>query len=179
MEQMVEAEGLRKRFGKVEALDGLTLSAPAGGVLAVLGPNGAGKSTFVRMVATLTRPTPGRCHVAGVDALRHPDRVRTVIGLAGQSAAVEEAMTGRENLEMVARLFGHSRRDARRRAGDVLERLGLADAGRAARPRLVRRHAAAARPRCHARRRAAPAAARRAHDGPRPGQPDRAVGGRA
>ncbi len=131
---IVEAEGLHKRYGKVEALDGLTLSAPAGGVLAVLGPNGAGKSTFVRMVATLTKPDAGSLSVAGIDALRHPDRVRTVIGLAGQSAAVEEAMTGRENLEMVARLFGCSRRDARRRASDVLERLGLSDAA----GRLVR-----------------------------------------
>ena len=91
---MVEAEGLTKRFGKVEALAGLTLAAPTGGVLAVLGPNGAGKSTFVRMLATLTTPDAGTLHVAGVDALRHPDRSAASIGLAGQSAAVEEAMTG-------------------------------------------------------------------------------------
>jgi ABC-2 type transport system ATP-binding protein len=133
-EMMVEAEGLTKRFGKVEALAGLTLSAPTGGVLAVLGPNGAGKSTFVRMLATLTAPDDGTLTVAGVDALRHPARVRSLIGLAGQYAAVEEAMTGRENLEMVARLFGHSKRDARRRADDVLERLALTDAA----GRLVR-----------------------------------------
>ena len=116
MEPMVEAEGLSKRYGKVAALDGLTLSAPAGGVLAVLGPNGAGKTTFVRTMATLTRPDSGTLRVAGVDALRHPHRVRALIGLAGQSAAVEEAMTGRENLEMVARLFGQSAADARRNA---------------------------------------------------------------
>jgi ABC-2 type transport system ATP-binding protein len=131
---MVTAEGLTKRFGKVEALAGLTLAAPAGGVLAVLGPNGAGKSTFVRMMATLTTPDAGSLHVAGVDALRHPDQVRALIGLAGQSAAVEEAMSGIENLEMVARLFGFSRRDAKRRAAAVLERLDLGDAG----DRLVR-----------------------------------------
>jgi ABC-2 type transport system ATP-binding protein len=133
-DQMVEAEGLTKRFGKVQALDGLTLAAPSGGVLAVLGPNGAGKSTFVRMLATLTTPDRGVLRVAGVDALRHPDRVRALIGLAGQYAAVEEAMTGLENLEMVARLFGLSRRDAKRRAVAVLDRLDLADAG----GRLVR-----------------------------------------
>jgi ABC-2 type transport system ATP-binding protein len=134
MEPMVEAEGLSKRYGKVAALDGLTLSAPAGGVLAVLGPNGAGKTTFVRTMATLTRPESGTLRVAGVDALRRPHRVRALIGLAGQSAAVEEALTGRENLEMVARLFGQSSADARRNASELLERLDLTDAG----DRLVR-----------------------------------------
>ncbi len=134
MEQMVEAEDLRKRYGKVQALDGLTLSAPAGGVLAVLGPNGAGKTTFVRTMATLTRPDGGTLRVAGVDARRDPKRVRALIGLAGQSAAVEEAMTGRENLEIVARLFGQSAPDARRHATETLERLGLTEAA----DRLVR-----------------------------------------
>jgi ABC-2 type transport system ATP-binding protein len=134
MEQMVEAEDLRKRYGKVQALDGLTLSAPAGGVLAVLGPNGAGKTTFVRTMATLTRPDAGTLRVAGVDARRDPKRVRALIGLAGQSAAVEEAMTGRENLEIVARLFGQSASDARRNATETLERLGLTEAA----DRLVR-----------------------------------------
>jgi ABC-2 type transport system ATP-binding protein len=128
MEQMVEAEDLRKRYGKLQALDGLTLSAPAGGVLAILGPNGAGKTTFVRTMATLTRPDGGTLRVAGVDARRDPKRVRTLIGLAGQSAAVEEAMTGRENLEIVARLFGQSASDARRNATETLERLGLTEA---------------------------------------------------
>jgi ABC-2 type transport system ATP-binding protein len=132
--QMVAADGLTKRFGKVDALTGLTVAAPTGGVVAILGPNGAGKSTFVRMMATLTIPDAGSLHVAGVDALRHPERVRGLIGLAGQSAAVEEAMTGLENLEMVARLFGFSRRDAKRRAAGVLERLMLTEAG----GRLVR-----------------------------------------
>jgi ABC-2 type transport system ATP-binding protein len=134
MEQMVEAEDLRKRYGKVQALDGLTLSAPGGGVLAVLGPNGAGKTTFVRTMATLTRPDGGTLRVAGVDARRDPRRVRALIGLAGQSAAVEEAMTGRENLEIVARLFGQSAPDARRNAAETLERLGLTEAAE----RLVR-----------------------------------------
>ena len=134
MEQIVEAEQLRKRYGKVDALDGLTLSAPAGSVLAVLGPNGAGKTTFVKMLATLTTPDSGSLRVAGVDAIAEPARVRSMIGLAGQYAAVEEAMTGRENLEMVARLFGASRRDAKHRAGNVLATLDLTDAA----DRLVR-----------------------------------------
>jgi ABC-2 type transport system ATP-binding protein len=134
MEPMLEADGLSKRYGKVHVLDGLTLTAPAGGVLALLGPNGAGKTTFVRSVATLTRPDQGTLRVAGVDALRDPHRVRALIGLAGQSAAVEDAMTGRENLEMVARLYGQSSGDARRRVGATLERLGLTEAA----DRLVR-----------------------------------------
>jgi ABC-2 type transport system ATP-binding protein len=103
-------------------------------VLAVLGPNGAGKTTFVRTMATLTRPDAGTLRVAGADALRRPHRVRALIGLAGQSAAVEEALTGRENLEMVARLFGQSSADARRNASELLERLDLTEAG----DRLVR-----------------------------------------
>ena len=89
---VVEASGLTKRFGKVRALDGLDLVMPSGEVLAVLGPNGAGKSTFVRSVATLLRPTSGQLHVAGIDALRLPEEVRRVIGLAGQSASVWQPM---------------------------------------------------------------------------------------
>jgi ABC-type multidrug transport system ATPase subunit len=92
MEQMVEADGVRKRYGDVDALDGLSLIAPAGSVLAVLGPNGAGKTTFVRMLATLATPDAGTLRVADVDALTEPARVRSLIGLAGQYAAVEEAM---------------------------------------------------------------------------------------
>jgi ABC-2 type transport system ATP-binding protein len=134
MEAVVQAVGLRKRFGKVQALNGLTLSAPGGGVVAVLGPNGAGKTTFIRSVATLSAVDDGTLLVDGVDVRAHPERVRALIGLAGQHAAVEEAMTGIENLVMVARLFGRSRKDSRRRALEVLELLGLADAGR----RLVR-----------------------------------------
>ncbi len=131
---VLEASGVRKRFGKTDALDGLDLVAPAGEVLAILGPNGAGKTTLVRMLATLLRPDAGSLRVAGVDVARDPARVRRLIGLAGQYAAVEAARTGRENLEMVARLFGHERRAARRAASGVLEQLGLADAA----DRLVR-----------------------------------------
>ncbi len=103
---ILEARGLMKRYGKTQALAGLDLVAEPGRVVALLGPNGAGKTTFVRAVATLLRPDAGTLHVDGIDVLRKPARVRQVIGLAGQFAAVEEAMTGRENLEMVGRLFG-------------------------------------------------------------------------
>jgi ABC-2 type transport system ATP-binding protein len=134
----IEAEGLTKRFGSgsgaVQALAGLDLVAPRGQVTAVLGPNGAGKSTLVRAVATLLRPDSGRLTVAGIDATRRPDLVRQVIGLAGQHAAVEPAMTGRENLVMVARLFGHGRRGARAAADAVLAQIGLEDSA----DRLVR-----------------------------------------
>ena len=132
MTAMLEAIDLRKQLGRrgnaVQALDGLSMSAATGSVLAILGPNGAGKTTFVRTVATLIRPDSGRLFVAGVDVVEQPHRVRSLIGLAGQSAAVEESMTGRENVEMIARLFGHDRRTARRMATDVLDRLGLAEA---------------------------------------------------
>src|SRR5262245_40797025 len=134
MTPTIEAVGLRKRFGKTVALDGLDLVAQPGQVVAVLGPNGAGKTTFVRTVATLLRPDAGELRVAGHDVRREPQAVRRNIGLAGQSAAVEPAMTGRENLELVARLFGQDARSARANSARVLQQLGLAeDAGRLAR----------------------------------------------
>lgn len=122
---IIEAEGLVRRFGKVRALDGLDLIARAGQVTAVLGPNGAGKTTFVRTVATLSKPDAGRLWVAGIDVARHPDRVRQVIGLAGQYAAVEPTMTGRENIRMVARLYGQTRQQAAATTRTVLSQLGL------------------------------------------------------
>ncbi|HEV7758635.1 MAG TPA: ATP-binding cassette domain-containing protein [Acidimicrobiales bacterium] len=134
MTPIVEAQGLTKHYGKVHALDGLDLVAESGNVVALLGPNGAGKTTFVRTIATLLRPDAGELRVAGIDATRHPEQVRRIIGLAGQFAAVEEAMTGRENLEMVARLFGHGRRTAKANAAAVLDQLGLVEAA----DRLVR-----------------------------------------
>src|SRR5918999_427402 len=100
MTPIIEAYGLTKRFGDVHALDGLDLVARSGHVTALLGPNGAGKTTFVSAVATLLRPDAGSVRVAGIDAAADPRRVRQVIGLAGQSASVEPAMTGRENLEL-------------------------------------------------------------------------------
>jgi ABC-2 type transport system ATP-binding protein len=134
MTPIIEARGLTKRFGDVRALDGLDLVAEPGRVTALLGPNGAGKTTFVSAVATLLRPDEGVLRVAGIDAASEPRRVRQVIGLAGQHASVEPAMTGTENLELVARLFGLDRRAARRAAAAVLDRLGLSGAG----DRLVR-----------------------------------------
>jgi daunorubicin resistance ABC transporter ATP-binding subunit len=134
MAPIIEASGLRKHYGEVHALDGLDLVAESGRVTALLGPNGAGKTTFISAVATLLRPDAGTLRVAGIDALADPKQVRKVIGLAGQYASVEPAMTGLENLQMVARLFGLDRAGSKRAAAEVLERLGLADAG----DRLVR-----------------------------------------
>jgi ABC-2 type transport system ATP-binding protein len=128
MTPTIEATGLRKRFGKTTALDGLDLHAEPGQVLAVLGPNGAGKTTFIRMVATLLRPDAGELVVAGHDVRRQPAAVRRVIGLAGQAAAVEPAMTGRENLELVARLYGQDARAAKASSARVLAQLGLTGA---------------------------------------------------
>jgi daunorubicin resistance ABC transporter ATP-binding subunit len=123
----VEAIGLTKNFKDVHALAGLDLVAPSGKVTAVLGPNGAGKSTFVRAVATLLRPDSGNLVVEGIDARAHPEQVRRVIGLAGQNAAVEPALTGRENLVMVARMFGHSKDAARAAAASVLAEIHLVE----------------------------------------------------
>jgi ABC-2 type transport system ATP-binding protein len=128
---ILQARGLVKRYGQTQALAGLDLVVNPGRVVALLGPNGAGKTTFVRAVATLLRPDAGTLHVDGIDALRNPAKVRQVIGLAGQFAAVEEAMTGRENLEMVGRLFGLGKKEARGAAVRVLAQMQLtADADR-------------------------------------------------
>ncbi|MFI2710728.1 ATP-binding cassette domain-containing protein [Micromonospora sp. NPDC018662] len=131
---MIEAVGLTKSFGKVVALDGLDVRLEPGQVAAILGPNGAGKTTFLRMISTLTRPDAGVLRVCGVDVTTAPARVRQMIGLAGQHATVEPALTGRENLEMIARLFGRSRRAARAAAEETLDRLRLGESG----DRLVR-----------------------------------------
>ena len=131
MTPILEARGLMKRYGKTQALAGLDLVVSPGRVVALLGPNGAGKTTFVRAVATLLRPDAGTLHVDGIDALRKPAKVRQVVGLAGQFAAVEEAMTGRENLEMVGRLFGLGKKEAKAAAVRVLDQMQLtADADR-------------------------------------------------
>ena len=131
---MIHAEGVEKAFGSTVALAGVDLAVDRGTVLAVLGRNGAGKTTFVRILSTLLAPDAGRLQVAGVDVVREPKTVRSLIGLAGQFAAVDETLSGRENLVLVGRLYGLSRREARARASEVLERLGLTDAG----DRLVR-----------------------------------------
>jgi ABC-2 type transport system ATP-binding protein len=127
MTDMIEATGVVKRFGKTLALDGLELVAEQGAILAVLGPNGAGKTTFVRCIATLIEPDAGTLRVFGHDVVRQPRAVQSSIGLAGQFAAVEPTMTGRENLEMVARLFGQDRASARANSTRVLGQLGLVD----------------------------------------------------
>jgi len=124
----VFAEGLQKRFGEAEALGGLDLRIPEGGVCGLLGPNGAGKTTAVRILSTLLRPDGGRAEVAGFDVVRRAEQVRYSIGLAGQHAAVDEILTGRQNLETFGRLYHLGVREARRRADDLLERFGLADA---------------------------------------------------
>ncbi|WEH39960.1 ATP-binding cassette domain-containing protein [Streptomyces sp. AM 2-1-1] len=124
----IHAEGLVKTFGDVRALDGVDLDVPEGTVLGLLGPNGAGKTTAVRVLTTLLRPDSGRAVVAGIDVLAKPNEVRRSIGLSGQFAAVDEYLTGRENLQMVARLYQMRARDAKRRATELLERFHLADA---------------------------------------------------
>jgi len=122
-------EGLVKRYGKTTALAGLDLAVPPGIVQGVLGPNGAGKTTLVRILATLLRPDAGRAQVGRFDVAGQPDKVRKLISLTGQFAAVDEDLTGRENLLLIARLLELSRKAARRRADELLERFGLAEAG--------------------------------------------------
>jgi len=125
----IEVESLRKSFGKVQALRGIDLAVPQGSVCALLGPNGAGKTTAVRVLATLTRPDGGTALVAGHDVVREPGKVRRVIGLAGQHAAVDDDLTGRENLLILGLMQHLGRRRAKARAAELLERFGLADAG--------------------------------------------------
>ncbi|WP_405588105.1 ATP-binding cassette domain-containing protein [Streptomyces sp. NBC_01092] len=124
----IYAEGLVKTFGDVRALDGVDLDVPEGTVLGLLGPNGAGKTTAVRCLTTLLQPDSGSAMVAGVDVLKHPDAVRRSIGLSGQFAAVDEYLTGRENLQMVGQLYQMKAKAAKARAVELLEQFDLADA---------------------------------------------------
>jgi oleandomycin transport system ATP-binding protein len=128
-EYAIQAEGLVKRFGKTTALAGVDLSVRRGTVLGLLGPNGAGKTTTVRALATLIKPDAGHATVGGYDVLAQPQKVRQLIGLTGQYAAVDEEMTGIENLVMIGRLLDLSRAESKRRARDLLERFELTDAG--------------------------------------------------
>ncbi|MBA9004520.1 MULTISPECIES: ATP-binding cassette domain-containing protein [Thermomonospora] len=128
MTYAIQAEGLVKRFGDTQALAGVDLVARTGSVLGVLGPNGAGKTTTVRVLATLIRPDSGRALVGGHDVVADAHRVRGLIGLTGQYAGVDEMLTGTENLVMIGRLLGLSRRDAKGRAAELLERFDLTDA---------------------------------------------------
>ena len=124
----IQAEGLSKRFGDIHALQDLNLTVVAGSVLGLLGPNGAGKTTAVRILTTLLRPDTGSARVAGLDVVRQPAAVRQVIGLAGQSAAVDDYLTGQENLVMAGRLHHLHRSEAHRRAAELLQRFELAEA---------------------------------------------------
>jgi len=128
MSAMVSASGLVKRYGQVTALDGLDLEVPQGTVLGLLGPNGAGKTTVVRILTTLLQPDAGSAFVGGVDVRSNPEGVRKRIGLSGQYAAVDEYLTGYENLDMVGRLYRMGRRASRSRARELLDLLDLADA---------------------------------------------------
>lgn len=126
---VIEVEGIEKTFKSNHALQGVSLQVERATVLGLLGPNGAGKTTLVRILATLLNPDAGRAVVAGYDVVRDAAQIRSVIGLAGQYAAVDELLTGRENLELVGRLYHLRARERRNRAQEVLERFSLTDAG--------------------------------------------------
>ncbi|MCC5580782.1 ATP-binding cassette domain-containing protein [Microtetraspora sp. AC03309] len=129
MTYAIQAEGLAKRYGETRALDGVDLEVPRGRLLGVLGPNGAGKTTAVRVLATLLKPDAGRARVAGFDVVKQAHQVRSLIGLTGQYAAVDEALTGVENLVMIGRLLDMPRAEAKRRAAELLDRFDLTEAG--------------------------------------------------
>jgi ABC-2 type transport system ATP-binding protein len=128
MTEVIVANGLVKTYGRLRALDGLDLVVPQGSILGLLGPNGAGKTTAVRILTTLLKPDAGSATVAGLDVLRQPGQVRAKLGLSGQYAAVDEYLTGYENLQMVGRLYGLSRAGARHRARELLDQFSLAEA---------------------------------------------------
>jgi ABC-2 type transport system ATP-binding protein len=125
----VMTEGLKKSYGETKALDGLDLEVARGSVFGLLGPNGAGKTTAVKVMTTLLKPTSGRAVIDGIDVSEDPRSVRTRIGLTGQYAAVEERLTGRENLELIGRYFHYSKADQKARASQLLEMFDLVDAG--------------------------------------------------
>src|SRR4051812_12876642 len=132
----IEAEGLVKAFGGTHAVDGVDLSVPGGAVYGVLGPNGAGKTTTIRILTTLLRPDAGHARVLGHDVVTEADAVRSLVSLTGQLASVDDELTARENLILLARLLGYRTKQARVRADELLEAFGLTDAG----ARLVKHH---------------------------------------
>lgn len=127
-EPIVDVTDVVRTFGDVRALDGVSLSFAPGIIYCLLGPNGAGKTTLIRVLATLLKPTSGSARVAGIDVADNPDAVRSRIGLAGQFAAVDAYQTGRENVEMVGRLYNLTKRESQRRTQEVLERIDLIEA---------------------------------------------------
>lgn len=129
MTKALEMDGITVEFGETTALDGFDLEMDSGEILGLLGPNGSGKTTAVKVLATLQRPDQGRASVFGVDVVDRAAQVRETIALAGQYAAVDELLTGRQNLSMFGRLFGMSKSDATKRSDELLERFDLADAG--------------------------------------------------
>jgi daunorubicin/doxorubicin transport system ATP-binding protein len=129
-EPAIEARGLTRRFGRTTAVDGLDLTVPRGIVYGVLGPNGAGKTTLIRMLATLLRPDSGTARVFGYDIVREAEAVRRCIGLTGQFASIDPELTGFENLVLLGRLLGLTRREAKVRASELIEMIALSDAGR-------------------------------------------------
>ena len=129
MSPAIKVSNLTKHFGQVKALNGIDFEVEKGTVLGLLGPNGSGKTTTVRILATLLKPDSGSAKVGGFDVVSENDEVRSIIGLTGQYAAVDEYLTGRENLELFGRLFHLSKKDAAKRADELLERFDLADAG--------------------------------------------------
>jgi len=129
MTDVITASGLVKTYGKLRALDGLDLAVPEGTILGLLGPNGAGKTTAVRILTTLLEPDAGEAWVAGIDIRKNPGQVRAKLGLSGQYAAVDEYLTGFENLDMVGRLYGLGRGPSRQRARELLSQFSLDEAG--------------------------------------------------
>src|SRR5690606_38621174 len=132
----IEARGLVKVFGTTRAVDGVDLEVPTGTVYGVLGPNGAGKTTTISILATLLRPDAGTARVMGHDVVAEADAVRANVSLTGQFASVDDELTGRENLVLLSRLLGLSRRDAKARTVELLDAFGLSDAA----DRLVRQY---------------------------------------
>ncbi|MBE1500340.1 oleandomycin transport system ATP-binding protein [Amycolatopsis lexingtonensis] len=130
MSHAIQAEGLVKHFGETKALDGVDLEVPFGQVVGVLGPNGAGKTTAVRILATLMKPDEGRATVGGYDVVKDPVRVRSLIGLTGQYASVDEDLNGTENLVLIGRLYGMPRAHAKKRAAELIERFELTKAAK-------------------------------------------------
>ena len=177
MSDAIIAEDLVKTYGEIRALDGLSLRVPEGTVLGLLGPNGAGKTTAARILTTLVRPDSGRATVAGYDVVREPRALKRVIGLSGQNAAVDEHLTGFENLDMVGRLYHLGRAKSRQRADELLEQFDLVEAG----GRTAKGYSGGMRRRLDLAAAlvasAAGAVPRRADDRSRPAQPARSVGG--